>query len=656
MERLIPLIGKLQEVLGVVGKLNLGQSVDLPQIVVVGSQSAGKSSVLESLVGHEFLPRGSGIVTRRPLVLHVFTHAEEYGEFSHKPGVKFTDFTEIRKEIERETDRVCGQNKGLSVHPILLKVFSPKVLNLTLVDTPGITKVPVGDQPKDIEQQIRKLVLTYISRPSALILALTAANTDLANSDAIKTAREVDPDGQRTLGVITKLDLMDAGTHAGDILNNRVVPMRLGYIGIINRSQKDIENNKTIEAHLISEKKYVESHPVYSTMSNLGTPKLASKLNRELVRHIAKELPSLRKRVDTQLGRVSKDVEGLGEVGDFSDSKTQQSAMLLQMLIKFSNDFSQMLDGRSKEIACAELKGGARIDFIFQNIFKPAVDALNPLNALSDEEIRMAVKNAQGTTQWLFIPQTSFERLAVRQIAQLESPSIQVAELIYAELLNLTGECEIKDIRNFQRLPDELIGVVKGLLGKFMEPCKEMIRNLLHIEKNYINTDHPDFLKATQAYQQPPPQQGNKGQPPQMQPGFFMQFFGPTPEARTGVGGVIDSITGPRQTGGKDWTPKERRGVEMIKVLLDVYFGIVRRKVCDQVPKAIMALLVNPMKEQLHGHLVAELYKDEKFEYLLQETVEVVERRKLLKEMHSKLTHALALLDEVHEVGSNIVL
>ena len=213
---LVPLIQKVQEALGTVKQLNLAQMVDLPQIVVIGSQSAGKSSVLESIVGHEFLPRAAGICTRRPLVLHLYTSEETYGEFSNTPGEKFTDFGAIKDGIEAETARVAGSNLGISPHSIALKVYSPHVLNLTLVDTPGVTKVPVGDQPKNIEVEIRNMILQFIERPTCLILALTAANTDLANSDALKLAREVDPDGHRTIGVLTKLDLMDAGTHAGE--------------------------------------------------------------------------------------------------------------------------------------------------------------------------------------------------------------------------------------------------------------------------------------------------------------------------------------------------------------------------------------------------------------------------------------------------------
>ena len=132
----------------------------------------------------------------------------EWGEFLHLPGEKFYDFNKIRAEIVRDTEAKTGRNAGISPQPINLRIFSPNVLTLTLVDLPGLTKVPVGDQPKDIEKQIKDMLLKYISRPACIILAVTAANTDLANSDGLKLAREVDPEGTRTIGVLTKVDLM----------------------------------------------------------------------------------------------------------------------------------------------------------------------------------------------------------------------------------------------------------------------------------------------------------------------------------------------------------------------------------------------------------------------------------------------------------------
>ncbi|CAM1328575.1 DNM2 (predicted) [Pycnogonum litorale] len=122
MEGLIPIVNKLQDAF-----VNLGvnMNLDLPQIAVVGGQSAGKSSVLENFVGRDFLPRGSGICTRRPLILQLINSNVEYGEFLHAKGKKFMDFDQVRKEIEDETDRITGSNKGISDVPINLRVYSP---------------------------------------------------------------------------------------------------------------------------------------------------------------------------------------------------------------------------------------------------------------------------------------------------------------------------------------------------------------------------------------------------------------------------------------------------------------------------------------------------------------------------------------------------
>lgn len=225
-------------------------------------------------------------------------NADEWGEFLHLPGEKFYDFNKIRDEIVRDTEAKTGKNAGISSLPINLRIYSPNVLTLTLVDLPGLTKVPVGDQPRDIERQIRDMLHKYISKPACIILAVTGANTDLANSDGLKMAREVDPEGTRTIGVLTKVDLMcvilplssaslltcvyfrDKGTDVVDILAGRIIPLRLGYVPVVNRGQRDIELNKPISIALENEREFFENHPSYKTKAQFcGTPFLARKLN-----------------------------------------------------------------------------------------------------------------------------------------------------------------------------------------------------------------------------------------------------------------------------------------------------------------------------------------------------------------------------------------
>ena len=167
---LISLVNELQNGLTINGQPLAG--IELPQIAVVGGQSAGKSSVLENFVGKDFLPRGQGIVTRRPLVIQMHHNKDqrEWSEFLHTGNKKFTDFHQVREEIQAETDREVGRNKAISRKPMYLRIHSPNVLDLTLIDLPGLTKVPTGDQPEDIEQQIQDMIDEYIQQENTIIL------------------------------------------------------------------------------------------------------------------------------------------------------------------------------------------------------------------------------------------------------------------------------------------------------------------------------------------------------------------------------------------------------------------------------------------------------------------------------------------------------
>ncbi|CAN6486467.1 unnamed protein product [Victoria cruziana] len=172
MESLISLVNRIQRACTVLGDHGGDGALPtlweaLPSVAVVGGQSSGKSSVLESIVGRDFLPRGSGIVTRRPLVLQLHKTEEgqpEYAEFLHLPKRRLTDFSAVRKEIQDETDRITGRTRMISPVPIHLSIYSPNVVNLTLIDLPGLTKVAVEGQPESIVVEIENMVRSYVEK------------------------------------------------------------------------------------------------------------------------------------------------------------------------------------------------------------------------------------------------------------------------------------------------------------------------------------------------------------------------------------------------------------------------------------------------------------------------------------------------------------
>ncbi|KAF3821048.1 hypothetical protein GH733_011201 [Mirounga leonina] len=505
-----------------------------------GQREPIQALTLLSLPTHcrDFLPRGSGIVTRRPLVLQLVNATTEYAEFLHCKGKKFTDFEEVRLEIEAETDRITGTNKGISPVPINLRVYSPHVLNLTLVDLPGMTKVPVGDQPPDIEFQIRDMLMQFVTKENCLILAVSPANSDLANSDALKVAKEVDPQGQRTIGVITKLDLMDEGTDARDVLENKLLPLRRGYIGVVNRSQKDIDGKKDITTALAAERKFFLSHPSYRHLADrMGTPYLQKVLNQQLTNHIRDTLPGLRNKLQSQLLSIEKEVE---EYKNFRpDDPARKTKALLQMVQQFAVDFEKRIEGSGDQIDTYELSGGARINRIFHERFPFELVKMEFDEKELRREISYAIKNIHGirhtivkkqvkkirepclkcvdmviselistvrqcakkvTRTGLFTPDLAFEATVKKQVQKLKEPSTKCVDMVVSELTATIRKCSEK-LQQYPRLREEMERIVTTHIREREGRTKEQVMLLIDIELAYMNTNHEDFIGFANAQQ-----------------------------------------------------------------------------------------------------------------------------------------------------------
>nr|CCA17876.1 dynamin GTPase putative [Albugo laibachii Nc14] len=692
MDQLIPIVNKLQDVFSAIGQ----SPVNLPQIVVIGSQSSGKSSVLENIVGRDFLPRGSGIVTRRPLILQLYNSQSnstldesqplrgendvEWGEFLHIPGKKFTDFSEIRREIERETDRLTGKNKGISNKTINLKIFSPYVLNLTLVDLPGVTKVPVGDQPVNIEEQIRDMCVEFISNPNSIILAVTSANTDLANSDALKLAREIDPAGDRTIGVLTKIDLMDEGTDALEMLQGRVISLRRGFVGVVNRSQADINNNVSIRDSLQKEHLFFQNHTAYRTVSSkMGTQYLSKTLNTILMHHIRDCLPEIKSKIGSMVADLDQELAEMGSPTQ-SMSKTDLGGCLLHLISHFSTNFSNSLDGRHNSpngIELHELYGGARIHYIFGEIFIKALREVDPFDTLSDEDIRTTIRNANGPRQSLFVPEVSFELLAKRQIKRLEQPGIQCVDLIFDELQRVASQCETMELSRFPELRDRVLEVVNKMLRACVGPTQTTIQNLIQIELAYINTNHPDFIGGSRAVAQLMEKMqrdsGTNAASPNVSIGnggsmVNLETLKPRASISDAGNGLLLSgrkhKNDPRSASVKlpqvpvtmrpmeEPTDRERIETEIIKSLLASYFDIVRKNFLDLVPKSIMCFMVLYAQQNVQNELVSALYREDQLADLLRETSDIATRRSTCCEMRTLLQRALEIVNEVRDFNT----
>ncbi|VVT56781.1 uncharacterized protein SAPINGB_P005268 [Magnusiomyces paraingens] len=669
---LISTVNRLQDAFATLGPMS--NPIDLPQITVVGSQSSGKSSVLENIVGRDFLPRGTGIVTRRPLVLQLTNRragdkmsdgsdapAEEWGEFLHLPGKKFTDFDAIRKEIEAETEKTTGHNAGISPVPINLRIFSPNVLTLTLVDLPGLTKVPVGDQPQNIERLIRDMVLKFISKPNAIILSVTAANTDLANSDGLKLAREVDPEGTRTIGVLTKIDLMDQGTDVVDILAGRVIPLRYGYVPVINRGQKDINGKKSIKDALENERKFFENHPSYRAKAQYcGTPFLARKLNTILLHHIKTTLPDIKARIHSTLTKYQAELQQLG--GD--DLLGSPSNIVLNVITELTNEYRTILDGNSQDLSTTELSGGARISFVFHELYTSGIKAIDPFDQVKDVDIRTILYNSSGSSPALFVGGEAFEVIVKQQIKRFEEPSLKCVSLVFDELVRIVNQILQKSVfKRYPTLKDELFSAIVAFLRSRLSPTNALVTDIVSMEAAYINTAHPNFMNGTTAmaivqerlHPTPPvrvdPKTGKPLKSPEPEPvhidddkgGFFNSFFASKSKKKLAAMEPPPAVlkASPAQS------ERETMETEVIKLLISSYFNIIKSTMTDLVPKAVMLNLVRQSREEIQTKLLEQLYRPERIPDLLKESEFTVQRRRECSRMVASLQKAAEIVASV---------
>ncbi|KAJ0948529.1 putative dynamin central domain, dynamin, GTPase region, GTPase effector domain, Dynamin superfamily [Helianthus annuus] len=447
-------------------------------------QSSGKSSVLESIVGRDFLPRGSGIVTRRPLVLqlHKTDGGEEYAEFGHMPRRRFTDFSLVRQEIQDETDRITGKSKQISPIPIHLSIYSPNVVNLTLIDLPGLTKVAVEGQPESIVEDIEKMVRTYVDKPNSIILAISPANQDIATSDAMKLAKEVDPSGERTFGVLTKLDLMDKGTNALDVLEGRAYRLQHPWVGIVNRSQADILKNTDMIYARRREQEYFYTSPDYGHLaSKMGSVYLAKLLSQHLESVIKAKIPGIIALINKGIDEMEAELDRLGR--PIAVDEGAKLYTILELCRAFDKIFKEHLDGGRP--------GGDRIYGVFDNQLPAALRKLPFDRHLSLPNVRKIVSESDGYQPHLIAPEQGYRRLIEGALNYFRGPaeaSVDAVHFVLKELVRKSiGETE--ELRRFPTLQSTLAAAATEALEKFRVESKKTVSRLVEMESSYLTVD-----------------------------------------------------------------------------------------------------------------------------------------------------------------------
>ncbi|PWW75868.1 P-loop containing nucleoside triphosphate hydrolase protein [Tuber magnatum] len=368
---------KLLSIIDSLRELGISDDIPLPQLVVVGDQSSGKSSLLEGLTGLAF-PIASDLCTRfatqivlrrapsehsrvkvsiipgpdaqgnetQRAYLAAFRHTADNSDFGVEQFSALLSDAAERMGLPRPgTEDVDDLEKRFSNHVLKVELSGPDHPHLSVVDVPGLFHNPTKYQTREDSVIIRDLIESYITDRRTIIMAVMDGRNNLANQEVFRMARAADPDGSRTVGVVTKCDALQSGEEGSilRILQNEVERLKHGWFAVKNRSAKDIRSNVTIEERHVNEENFFKTSPWCELERNrVGIRPLKSFLGKLLYEHIREEFPTLVKDIAAKL-RESKAV--LAEFGPARQTPTEQRVYLTKIVNQYEAEVDRTLAG-----------------------------------------------------------------------------------------------------------------------------------------------------------------------------------------------------------------------------------------------------------------------------------------------------------------------
>ena len=517
----------------------------------------------------------------------------------------------VKQRIEMLTDKVCGNSKNIVNDPIVLTVYSSWVPNLTLVDLPGITRVAIEGQPENIEEITKKMAAKYCQDSKTIILCVIPANQDLSTQDSLNLARRWDPQGSRTLGVLTKVDIMDEGTDCSKILNNEEIKLKLGYIAVKGRSQLDIKKNiKVVEAKK-KEMEFFARHPIYSSMPAhlLGTSSLINSLSNVFFSVVKTELPKIKNEIVMRKRDCKDKLELMGE--DFPETEELKLELIFHLVRRFKQMFETEVNGKychanekeNKKNRKKSSKGQDRISFQIQEIFEEFFSeftkpGFNVCDEYKDEDIRKAIDYYHGDSipgfpsfdSFLFLVDPMLKRLSHPITSMLKDCS-KLIESIGSEMIRFV-------FGKFIRLQEIIMRIFSEFVKKCTGDARKILLNLIACEENYIFTND-------------------------------LSMYDAEVEDKAALRTAVET---------------NNILVYELRVKVNRYFKIVVRNLRDSIPKIIGRFLMQKINERLEFEILNKLNQVNYCLDTLEENPSVTDERKKLKKMFEVLSKAENLL------------
>uniref|UniRef100_A0A3B1JHR8 Interferon-induced GTP-binding protein Mx-like n=1 Tax=Astyanax mexicanus TaxID=7994 RepID=A0A3B1JHR8_ASTMX len=483
------------EMIDYLRRIGIEKDLALPSIAVVGDQSSGKSSVLEALSGVA-LPRGSGIVTRCPLELKLrkmqagatWTAVISYRDTQET----FTNPAQVESFVRKAQNVLAGEGVGICDELISLEITSPDVCDLTLIDLPGITRVPVKGQPEDIGDQIRRLILKFIEKKETINLVVVPCNVDIATTEALRMAQGVDPHGTRTLAILTKPDLVDKGAEADilQIMQGKVVPLKKGYIIVRCRGQSDINENLSLAEATRLETEFFRNHSHFSYLleeQRVTTRCLSNRLTKDLVEHIRASLPSLTEQIQIRLSAVRVELRNYGHGPPLEQEKL--GPYLSKKILEFSDQIS--------ELCRTGASGQANLYSLLRPVFKQWEGLLRDSKASFRAAVQEMTENYEahrGRELITFSDYCVYESLVQKHVNEIKLPAVETVKIIRGIVqTEFRTVCELC-FPNFPHLRYMILNQIEEIQSKQESKVEKRLLEYISMEK-LVYTQDPIFTQ-----------------------------------------------------------------------------------------------------------------------------------------------------------------
>ncbi|XP_014694764.1 interferon-induced GTP-binding protein Mx2 [Equus asinus] len=594
--------------------LGVEQDIALPAIAVIGDQSSGKSSVLEALSGVA-LPRGSGIVTRCPLVLKLKKQLQECtwrGRISYRNvEVQLQEPSQVEKEICEAQNFVAGNGVGISHELISLEITSPEVPDLTLIDLPGIARVAVGNQPQNIGRQIKTLIRKYIQRQETINLVVVPCNVDIATTEALSMAQEVDPEGDRTIGILTKPDLVDKGTEkvVVNVVQNLTYHLKKGYMIVKCRGQQDITDKLSLAEATKREMAFFQTHPYFRALLEQGkatVPRLAERLTTELISHINKSLPLLDNQIRESHQRATEELRQCG--ASIPSNEADKMFFLIEKIKLFNQDIEKLKEGeeivKEKETRlCNKIREEFKIWILV------LAENIEKVKNVMCQEVSKYEKQYRGKELSGFVSYKTFETIVQQYIEQLVDPALvmlqKVEEIVRQTFIN-TARTHFGEFSNLNQIAQSKIEEIKT---RQVETAENLIRLQFKMEQLVFCQDQIYSVVLSKIRAET---FSAKGTPPQN-----LKLQSPLLNDLSQISSITE-----------------------IGLHLNAYFSETSQRLANQIPFIIQYFMLQDNSDCLQKAMMQLLYDKEHYSWMLQEQSETSTKRRFLKQKIYRLAQA----------------